>query len=153
MSHVALDTGVLIDIPTYVATMGVTDGPLGHITHGFVIRTPQTGGTGLPNVPPNNIGSLITEANRDWWIRENQNDPLHGPLTYQQAVAGAKYLSRREDKSGLAQVCTYLGSRGGDPIKDPTQLFVVFMYIKGKRTLAGRMAEYHSDRDLPEAPQ
>jgi len=60
-------------------------------------------------------------------------------------------IAAKPSNASLAQVVTFLGAsgRGGDPIKTPPVLFVVYMYIMGKRTLGGRTAEFHSDRELP----
>jgi hypothetical protein len=72
-------------------------------------------------------------------------------MTLEQADRNARILSEDEEKSGLAQLCTYVGadSRGGDPVKTPSELFVVYMYIRGKKTLGGRTAMYHSKNELP----
>lgn len=82
-------------------------------------------------------------------MREDQNDTPSGPYSFPVADRVARFMSEDEDRSGLAQVVTYLGSRGGDPIKNPPELKVVYMYIRGRRTLGGRTAQYHSDRELP----
>jgi len=84
-----------------------------------------------------------------WFVRENKDDPLQGPYNYPQAEANARALSKDENKSGLSELVTFLGTRFGDPSVVPSQLFVVYMYIRGKKTLGGRTAEYHSDNSLP----
>lgn len=98
-----------------------------------------------------NVGALTTEPLREWYVRENPTDPLFGPVSYYEAVYKARRLSLDEEKSGLAEICTYVSSdyRAGDPVKSTPVLFVAYMYIRGKRSLAGRAAQYHSDRGLP----
>lgn len=104
-----------------------------------------------PNTPPNNIGSYTTDPRREWYVRENPADALFGPVSFYEATYKARELSNNLDKSGLAEICTYVSSqdRPGDPVKHVPVLFVVYMYIRGKRTLGGRSAQYHSDRGLP----
>lgn len=98
-----------------------------------------------------NVGASVGDPRQEFYVREDKNDELFGPLTFQHAVAQARALSLNEEKSGLAEICTYVGAsdRPGDPIKSPSVLFVAYMYIRGKRTLGGRTAQYHSDRQLP----
>jgi len=134
--------------PFHVATQGVLDNSLGIATLGWIICGERPVEEAQPNVPPDNIGLSEGEPRREWWVRENQNEPLVGPFSFRDASKHARYLSQCEDRSGLAQVCTFVGTRGGDPKTEP-ELRVAYMYIKGKMTLGGRMAEYHSDRDLP----
>jgi hypothetical protein len=83
-----------------------------------------------------------------WYYRESKDDELVGPMSYRDAVAGARYLSKHPDHSGIAEIVVFVGQRPGDP---PTfqQTRVVYMYIRGKRTLAGRAAQYHSIHNLP----
>lgn len=119
---------------------------------------------GRPNTQSSNTGSsLASEPRREWWYRENPQDALSGPFDYRQAENLARRLSRRTDRSGLAELCTYVAApvetpqrsdavnttRGGDPRRVTPKLFVVYMYIRGKRTLGGRTAEYHSSQGLP----
>ena len=120
-------------------------------TDGFIIQSISRPGVGVPNTPPGNIGALLTDPRQEFYVREDKNDVLDGPFTFRVANARARELSEDEEKSGLSQVVTFVGSddRGGDPIKKPSELHVVFMYIRGKRTLGGRTATFHSDRELP----
>lgn len=142
----------VLNVPIHVATEGlISSNVFAVATDGFIIRSEPGSGIGKPNVPPGNIGALITDPRQEWYVREDKNDPLDGPFTFQIANARARELSEDEDKSGLSQIVTFVGSdsRGGDPVKDPSELHVVFMYIRGNRTLGGRTATYHSDRELP----
>lgn len=100
-------------------------------------------------VTQNNPGSSETEPRTEWYYREKPGEEIHGPLTFQHAEAGARELSENEELSGLAEILTYVGSRAGDPVKDTPELRVVYMYVRGKRVLAGRAAQYHSDNGLP----
>lgn len=146
-----LSDNCLLAVPIHVATQGVLDDTLGVALLGWIIRyETDVVVPGEPSVPGGNVGALITEPRREWWVRENKNDPLFGPLSFRDADKHARFLSQVEEKSGLAEVVTFLGTRGGDPSScDPSTLFVAFLYIEGKRTLGGRMAQFHSDRELP----
>ena len=103
----------------------------------------------VPKIPPNNTGSSTGIIRQEWYYRENPQDPLVGPMSFDHADKGARYLSQLEDRSGLAELITLLGDRPGDPVTNPPRVFVVYMYIRGKKTLGGRTAQYHSDRGLP----
>jgi hypothetical protein len=127
----------LINEPSHVSTQGAlpNNGSIALATQGFILDVEYTEAIGSPN--------------RDWWIREDKNDPLAGPFTFVEADRKARTLSKDQTKSGLAQVVTFLGSRGGDPVKNQTELRVVHLYIRGRRALAGRVAQLHSDRESP----
>lgn len=86
--------------------------------------------------------------NKDFYYRENKDSPLVGPMSYTHALKGALFLSKNLDHSGLAEVVTILGTREGDPI-NTHKVCVVHMFIRGKLTLSGRAAQYHSDKGLP----
>ncbi len=148
-----VDIDCILNDPIHVATQGVLVAPLGMALNGWIYRgitiTLPTD-LGVPsNIPPNNIGTSFGPPRQEYWVREDKNDTLFGPLDFVTADRNARQLSDDETKSGLAQVVTFLGSRGGDPVKNPTVLQVVFMYIRGRRTLGGRTAQFHSDRELP----
>jgi len=138
--------------PIHIATQGYLDGPLGVAFMGEVVVIDSGPQAGVSNVPPNNIGSLLGDPRREWYVRENSQDPLFGPLSFAEADRHCRYLSQLEDRSGLAELVTYVAdtSRGGDParLSPKPRLFVAFIYIKGKRTLGGRTAQFHSDRGL-----
>lgn len=84
-----------------------------------------------------------------FYYRETKDDALVGPMSYPQAIAGARYLSLDEERSGLAEICTYVGNRPQDPVIDPPILKVIHMFIRGKLTLSGHTAQYHADNNLP----
>lgn len=83
-----------------------------------------------------------------WYTRIEQGSPLVGPLSFNQAVTQARYESRVKDGPGKCEVVTIRGARKGDPAKAPNALFVVYIYILGKRSMGGRVADYHSKNDL-----
>ena len=84
----------------------------------------------------------------EWFVRFDQDDPLEGPYSFTKADAVARWRSREKNES-KADLVTFLGARAGDPVTDPERLFVTFLYIHGKRTLGGRMAEFNSSLGEP----
>jgi hypothetical protein len=100
-------------------------------------------GTVTPNAP------RVTSFNNDFYYRENKDSALVGPMSYSHALKGAQYLSLDKKHSGIAEVVTLLGPRNGDPAINPPKICVVHMYIRGKITLNGKAAQYHSDNGLP----
>lgn len=87
----------------------------------------------------------------DWFVRFDETSQLVGPYSFPQADAAARYLSK-EKNEGKAELVTFLGGRGGDPVTIPAKLFVKYLYIHGKRTMGGRVAEFHSGLGLPIIP-
>jgi len=146
----AIDTTCGINIPIHVATQGFLDRALGVATHGWLVRfDSEITVEGGSNIPPNNIGSLIGDPRREWWVRMDPTDPLYGPLSFRDADKAARFLSAEGNPDGKAEIVTFLGDRSGDPLLDEAVLFVAFMYDFGKRSLAGRMAEYNSGKEAP----
>ena len=96
-----------------------------------------------------NVGASKGAPRQEFYVRENKHDVLFGPLDEPTADRVARTMSNDEERSGLAEVVTYVGARPGDPIGNPTTLRVVYMYIRGRKTLGGRTAQYHSDNELP----
>jgi len=89
----------------------------------------------------------------DWFVRREKGSPLIGPLSYRDADKQARFMSIEDGGPGLAQVVTFLGARGGDPITLPARLFVDGYYARGRKFLGGRAAQFHSDNELlTEAP-
>lgn len=86
---------------------------------------------------------------RDFYYRENKNDPPFGPLSWYHADRGARRLSLDKTKSGLAEVLTVVGARKGDPPQPELKFSVVNMYIRGNRVLGGHKAQFHSNNELP----
>ena len=84
------------------------------------------------------------KISQDFYYRETPDHPLVGPMSYYFAMSGARYLSESKEHSGVAEVCTYVGTRIGDPYRNPPTLFVMHVFIQGKLTLSGRRAAYNS---------
>lgn len=95
-----------------------------------------------------NIGSSTGTPRKEYFVREDKDDSLFGPLDFRVADKHARHLSENND-SGLAEVVTRVGDRPGDPARVPDTVKVVFLYVRGKKTLGGRSAQYHSDNNLP----
>jgi hypothetical protein len=66
---------------------------------------------------------------------------LFGPLTFQDArsqiIRYSKKLAK-SDRVGLVEMITFVDG----------QEFVVYLYVNGKRTIGGRLAQFHSDNRL-----
>lgn len=133
------------NVPIHVATVGlVSSQSITIATDGFIGVDGVTTGVCDPKLGFNgNVGALIGNPRQDWYVRKDLNDPLFGPLTWQHADAVAR---RTSIKSGTAELVTYLGNldRGGDPVRENSQLFIVFLYIAGKRTLGSRAATFNT---------
>lgn len=135
-----------LGIPFHVATHGAFATPLGLATDGVVTRFAQAPEVvAVPTAPFDNVGSSYGPASRDFWVRENAEEPLFGPLTFYEATKHARYLSQVPHKSGTAEIVTYLGERGGDPHIDKSRLMVAYVYVRGRRMLGGRAAEFQSE--------
>ncbi len=95
----------------------------------------------------------ISKPREEFYVREDKNDPLFGPLNFAHADYYARKLSR-ENVLGLAEMVTLVGAndRAGDPVKTPSKLFVVFVYRRGRKLLGGRTANLHSELQIPPAP-
>lgn len=82
------------NVPIHVATEGlVSEQALTIATDGFI---GVDGVTSAPciNIPSsNNIGAIIGDPRREFYIRRDEADALFGPLTYQQANSQARELS------------------------------------------------------------
>lgn len=135
--------------PIHVATQGLLDNPIGVATLGWIIQTVDTPPVVVIPVPPNNIGSLVGDPRREWWVRRDDTEPWHGPLSYRDANYQARRMTMDVDETiselKYAQVGTILGTRGGDPNVDP-DMFVAYLYANGKQYLGGRMAAYNADK-------
>jgi len=140
--------------PIHVATQGALDNSIGIATLGWIIQVDDTPPVVVVPVPPNNIGSLVGDPRREWWVRKDDTEPWHGPLSYRDANYQARRMTMDVDETiselKYAQVGTVLGTRGGDPQVDP-DMFVAYLYANGKQYLGGRMAEFNSDK-VPVVP-
>jgi len=149
MSTVLIDANCVLADPFQVATQGLLDNSIGMATLGWIIRVEAETPVVVVPSPPRNIGVLIGDPRREWWVRKDASDPWFGPLSYRDANSHARRMTVRVDNTiaevKYAQVGTILGTRGGDPNVTPN-MFVAYMYENGKQFLAGRMAEYNADR-------
>ena len=146
------DLDCIIADPCYVATQGICDACIGISTQGFIVEVPFETPVVTPAVP-GNVGALIGDPRREWWVRKDENDTWVGPYTYQEANSRARRMTMPRDinraseldRIKYAQVGTIMGTRGGDPNVSP-HMRVAFMYENGKQYLAGRMAEFNKDK-------
>lgn len=88
-------------------------------------------------------------ARRDYYLRSDKISPLEGPYTFYEAEYKARWGTRlaKDSASAVVELVTLLGDRLGDPPQptDPT-LKVVAIYVKGRKTLGGSIAQYNSDQ-------
>lgn len=173
MPVVQTEAALVVNSTTYVATQGVFDNPIGIATLGWLIRgdnlPPIIEEPGYPDPPfppdrpdPNEpplpyppidsnppVGLPITDPNQEWWVRPDDDTPWHGPLSYRDANFQARRMTDDADHAILevkyAQVGTFLGTRGGDPV-DMSRMFVVYLYANGKMYLGGRLATFNLDK-------
>lgn len=148
MPTVITDTDCVLNEPIEVSTQGVLDNAIGIATLGWIIRADDRPPSVVIPVPPNNIGQIeLQEPNRDWWVRKDDSEPWHGPLSYRDANSQARRMTLEVDNTisevKYAQVGTILGTRGGDPEVSP-DMFVAFLYANGRQYLGGRMAEFNA---------
>ena len=132
MANPTVDTTCIINDPCSVATQGVLDNSIGIATLGWIIRADLDAQPGLPF--PNNIGSLLTQPRREWYFRRDSSEPWFGPLSFRDADKHARIDTRDGTPVNVkyAQVGTFLGTRGGDPITEPERVFVALLYANGK---------------------
>lgn len=162
MPVVILNTDCALALPIEVAIQGVLDNSIGIATLGWVFRADDRPSVVVTPVPPNNIGSLIGDPRREWWVRKDENDPWFGPLSYRDVNFQARRMTVDVDNTisevKYAQVGTILGARGGDPNLDPNKvvdpntdpgMFVTYLYANGRMYLGGRMAEFNADKVPP----
>jgi len=98
---------------------------------------------------PDPLPTRLTEVGRpnQFYVRENDNQPLFGPLDYNSMDAYARHESAT-NSSKIAQVVVLFGSRTGDPRISPLMEMVKYVYINGRRLggsrigLAGRLRPY-----------
>lgn len=137
------DTDCILADPESTATHGMLDEDIGIATLGWIIRIKDDPIISYP------IGDLIADPERDWWYRKDNTDPWFGPLSYRDANSQARRMTMDADalhgEVKYSQLGTVLGTRGGDPQVSP-DMFVVYLYVNGKMTLGGRMAEFNQDK-------
>jgi len=140
-------TDCVLANPIEVSTQGVLDDTLGVATLGWITVAPDQ--DPIVDIPSNNVGALVGDPRREWWVRRDESEPWFGPLSYRDANSQARRMTMDVDETiseiKYAQVGTILGSRGGDPNVDPN-MFVAYLYANGKQYLGGRMAEFNKDK-------
>lgn len=89
----------------------------------------------------------VGPARLDYFVRVSPNDTLAGPFDFRTAHAQARFLSRRDDNpDGTAEIVTNVGSRQGDPPKDPATATVQYLFVRGRLLFSGEVARYNSSR-------
>jgi hypothetical protein len=137
----------LLAYPVHVTVQGVVDrnsngNPLGIATLGEVVEEARpVVEVAVSNVPPNNIGMVRTDPRQDFYVREYEGDSLFGPLSMKVADSHARHISKLPERSGYAQVLTFVGERLGDPQQAEPVMFVVYTYVRGRRTMVGPPSE------------
>lgn len=94
------------------------------------------------------LAGLISQIDgfKYWFVRENpQKNDWFGPTDYNTAKRHAMWISQDENKSGVAEMVVFLGTRPGDPISPP-KLKIHALVINGKITLGGGAARTNSGR-------
>ncbi len=93
-----------------------------------------------------NIGQSSGDPRAEFYVRETTSSVIAGPYPKYHADLVARKLSD-ESQSGYAQVVTLVGAddRPGDPAQDSV-LFVVYVYIRGRKLFGGRAATYQASK-------
>lgn len=95
------------------------------------------------------VETVASGALREYYLRSNKVAPLEGPYTFYEAEYKARWGTRlaKDSESAVVELVVLLGTRLGDPPQptDPT-LKVVAIYVKGRKTLGGSIAQYNSDQ-------
>lgn len=81
-----------------------------------------------------------------FYLREDGE--LIGPYDYRTANMQARTISKMKDRSGVVELLTQTGARPGDPARLSPRFDVVFIYIRGKCSFGGRVAQYQSRRGV-----
>ena len=83
---------------------------------------------------PDPLPTRLTEVGQpaQFYVREKEGDPLFGPLEFNSMDRQAREESSTNE-SRIAQVVVLVGTRTGDPIRNPPIEMVKFVYIDGRR--------------------
>lgn len=90
-----------------------------------------------------------TVNGREFWLRSNKSAVPFGPYNYYEADYVARTATREAARTRRGDISleliTYVGSRPGDP---PVTVHpvVVYIYLAGRKTQGGSLAQYNSDR-------
>lgn len=87
---------------------------------------------------------------REFWLQFYKNGPLEGPYTYYEAENKARVSTREAARTGVGDISvaliTFVGNRPGDPVFDPPVEKVVCLYLAGRKTTGGELAQYNVNR-------
>jgi len=88
---------------------------------------------------------------REWYLRVRKDGELEGPYTYYEADYVGRHSTRLAARTGegslTRELVVNLGSRQGDPPQPSSPEYkVVAVYVSGRKTMGGRLAQYNSDR-------
>lgn len=89
---------------------------------------------------------------REYYLRVTKNGVLEGPYTFYEANYIARTATREAARTGIGPVTRELvvniGTRQGDPPQptDPT-IRVVAVFVAGRKTIGGSLAQYNSDKN------
>jgi hypothetical protein len=89
---------------------------------------------------------------REYYLRVTKSGVLEGPYTFYEANHVARTATREAARTGVGPISRELvvnvGARQGDPPQpsSPT-LRVVAVFVAGRKTLGGSIAQYNSDRN------
>lgn len=86
---------------------------------------------------------------REYYLR-TRNGVLEGPYTYYEAETKARTSTREAARTGVGDISrelvTIVGQRQGDPKLSPSIDRVVCVYLAGRKTVGGDLAQYNHDR-------
>lgn len=98
----------------------------------------------VPTVPSPVAGPL-----REYWLRAGHDGEMEGPYTYYEAEGKARVATREAARTGVGHVSmelvTIVGTRMGDPEVPPVTR-VICVYLAGRKTMGGSLAQYNSNR-------
>ena len=111
---------------------------------GEAIYPPNHVTPGVPFIPAPTRGPL-----REYWLR-TRNGQLEGPYTYYEAETRARVSTREAARTGRGDISkelvTVVGTRQGDPRLTPSIPRVVCVYLAGRKTIGGDLAQYNHNR-------
>ena len=145
-----LNTDCILADPCYVATQGLLDCEIGIVTQGFIIQEDSTPVVPKPAVPPNNIGTSVGAARKEWYVRKDHTDAWFGPLSWRDADKHARVMTRKGTPADVkyAHVGYVKNNSGVDVLVEPEKVRMDGVYANGKQFLKGRQAEFHRKKYL-----
>jgi hypothetical protein len=86
---------------------------------------------------------------KEWYFREKPGAEIFGPIPFWHAEMASRRLSKDIAESGQAEMLTTVGDRPGDPPQPGGPRFVVaYIFLRGKKTFAGRQAVIQSKKNI-----